>query len=113
MFIWPGLVTPFILLVVGILYFRYPPKMANPFSGYRTARAVKSAESWKEANRFAAKLTILFSLAAMVIMTGISLLFGDKGSGVAATVLISPLLCVIAMILVVVCTERHLKKMFG
>lgn len=112
MFIWPGLVTPFILLVVGIIFYKCPPKKVNPISGYRTARAVKSVESWKEANHFAVKLTMLFSLITMAVMAGLSLLLGDSDGGTAVAVLISPLLCIFAMIMVVVFTEKHLKKMF-
>ena len=35
-----------ILMVVGIVFWMYPPKKINEFYGYRTTRSRKSQEAW-------------------------------------------------------------------
>jgi uncharacterized membrane protein len=113
MFIWPSLVVPFITLVCGCIFYKFPPKDVNSFSGYRTARFRKNAQTWKEANRYAAKLSILFSIIGMVLAAGISLLLGNNDAGTGMSVILSPLIIIVLFILVIVFTERHLKEKFG
>jgi len=59
-------INALILTMVGVLFWMCPPKKINDFYGYRTTRSRKSQESWDFAQRYSAKLMMVFGLAALV-----------------------------------------------
>lgn len=113
MFIWPSLVVPFITMVCGCIFYRFPPKNINSFSGYRTKRSMKNEQTWKEANRYSSKLSILFSLIGMAFAAGLSLLLGNNDTGTGVSVIVSPLLMIALLLIMIALTEKHLKEKFG
>lgn len=50
--------TGIILIVVGFILLRYPPKEINSLYGYRTEKSMKSQEAWDFAQIFSSKLMI-------------------------------------------------------
>jgi len=106
-----------IVLLVGLIQKRYPPKKINPYYGYRTDSATKNQATWDEANRYSALfaikvglfiiaggllLSVFTHLVPMPVKVGvviffISMLIAGMGSGIA----------------ILVSTERHLTKIFG
>lgn len=48
-------------LVASIFLLLKPPEKINPDYGYRTPRSMKNIESWKYANKLAAKLSFLLA----------------------------------------------------
>lgn len=105
------LVTVFssaILLIVGLVQLRWPPKKINSFYGYRTPRSMRNQDTWVEANRFSSLL---------LVRLGMYLLFGGIVVAFLPTmhpmVYIAYLLLVLPMaIVLLVATERHLKNVF-
>ena len=59
-------INALILTMVGVLFWMCPPKKINDFYGYRTTRSRKSQESWDFAQRYSAKLMMVFGFAALV-----------------------------------------------
>ena len=57
----------FIGFVVGLVFWRFPPKKINSVYGYRTPRSQKDIASWRFAQRFSAKLMVWTGLANMGI----------------------------------------------
>lgn len=53
--------------VVGLVFWRFPPKKINSVYGYRTPRSQKDIASWRFAQRFSAKLMVWTGLANMGI----------------------------------------------
>jgi len=105
-----------ILLLVGLIQKKYPPKKINPYYGYRTDSATKNQATWDEANRYSALfaikvglyiiiggllLTLLTHLVPMpakvaFIIFFLSMLATGMGSGIA----------------IIVSTEKHLRQTF-
>lgn len=50
--------TGIILIVVGFILLRYPPKEINSLYGYRTEKSMNSQEAWDFAQIYSAKLMI-------------------------------------------------------
>ena len=48
--------TGIILIVVGFILLKYPPKEINSLYGYRTEKSMKSQEAWDFAQIFSSKL---------------------------------------------------------
>ncbi len=70
----PFIIIGIILMVTGIVLYKFPPKKINGFYGYRTNRSMKSQESWDFAQKYSAKELIKFSsLLLIVSIIGISL----------------------------------------
>ena len=110
-------ICPLIFLVVGVVFWMYPPKKINEFYGYRTTRSRKSQEAWDFAQRYSAKLITMFGLAALVV-TAIAhwlqncLCFNSDFLMLydITTKLVLPLIVVIPPIIL---TELELRKRFG
>jgi uncharacterized membrane protein len=60
-------INALILLVVGVVFWTYPPKKINGLYGYRTTRSCKSQEAWDFAQRYSAKLITMFGLPDLVV----------------------------------------------
>lgn len=46
------LLIPLIMIVLGFIYGKYPPKKINHISGYRTTMSMKNQDTWDFANRY-------------------------------------------------------------
>ncbi|UII22481.1 SdpI family protein [Fulvivirga ligni] len=101
------LLTGPLMLLISILFYAFPPKAINHVYGYRTKRSMKNQQTWDEANRYANKLMLWFFIAITVI-EGLIFLFVSYQTGLT----IASAMIVLALILVVMLTERHLKKSF-
>lgn len=105
------LILPLTLLIIGVIFYKYPPKKINTFAGYRTTRSLKNIETWKEANRYSSKLMIQFSLP-LLIVTGFGLtLAGRSLEWIAAIILISTVVSLTCLFVIIFLTEKHLKNM--
>lgn len=98
-----------LLLVVALMLKFFPPKEINSFFGYRTPRSMKTKEIWDEANRFSANMLIRLSLAVIgVQIFSIFTFQNDESLGYT----ISTIAFVLAPILLIFVTEKHLKNNF-
>ena len=68
------LLVPAIILVVGLLFNKYPPKKINFFVGYRTCKSMKDSETWKFANKYSAKILIRQGLILLIISIALLIL---------------------------------------
>jgi uncharacterized membrane protein len=99
-----------IILIVGYAMKRFPPKRINSLYGYRTAASMKNQQTWDEANNYSAKLMIKAGLVAILPGLIMAALIPIKYEFVMA---IAAILAVIGItITLLVCTEKHLKKIF-
>lgn len=106
-----------LLLIAGLIYYRFPPKHINKYYGYRMPLAMKNQQAWDEANRYSAIFLIKSSLVLIVIGIALSALF----KVIIIPVKIKTILSVITFMLsgtipavmLMVATEKHLEKLFG
>jgi uncharacterized membrane protein len=67
------LVFDFIIILIPILLYFYPPKDINYAFGYRTKRSIKNIKNWVFSQKYFSKQWILVSL--IVIITQLILIF--------------------------------------
>ncbi|RCH54788.1 SdpI/YhfL protein family [Mucilaginibacter hurinus] len=115
LFIGPQLIG-IILLAVGFIQKRFPPKSINAFYGYRMPSSMKTQQTWDTANRYSAILMI--KIGIVLIVTGVALsatlgvlnIKNDLRVGISAIILMAT--SIISCILLIVLTEKHLSKKF-
>lgn len=60
-------IIPLLILVIGFLMYKYPPKKPNWLVGYRTRRSMKDMKVWEISNRFCGKVWIIIGLIMLSI----------------------------------------------
>ena len=105
------------LTVVGIVFWKYPPKKINGLYGYRTTRSRKSQEAWDFAQRYSAKLLTIFGFAALNVAAAAHLfrnrLCVNSDYLMLYDICITLLLSIIVAIPPIILTELELRKRFG
>ena len=104
---------PLAFFAAGLILHRHSPKNINAFVGYRTSRSTRSPEAWNEANSYSTKLLIRYSAILLLAVALMIALAGRSLDSMAAIMMVSVVLGLTVIIVVVVLTERRLKKMFG
>lgn len=94
------------IFVVMLLRFVKPGKN-NSFVGYRTPLSMKNEETWREANRYSARIQIWVSIIFCMLTVSSYLLVG----GMTSFYLCSFLLAIMS-ISVIPITEYNLRKKF-
>lgn len=109
--------TPLILLLLGGLFYKFPPKTINHYYGYRTTRSMKTPETWAFAQWHNARLIIRYSLTCLALTclcTGFLLTrpvsLTERQMTLALVVIIN--LQVVFMLVYLLRTEKALKKYF-
>jgi uncharacterized membrane protein len=110
-------INALILLVVGVVFWTYPPKKINEFYGYRTTRSRKSQEAWDFAQRYSAKLMTILGLAALIVTAAVRLFLNslciNSDYLMLYDICITLLLPIIVAIPPIILTELELRKRFG
>jgi uncharacterized membrane protein len=63
-------ITSFVFLIVGLLWWRFPPKKINFLYGYRTRRSMANQEIWEYANALGAKMFLYLGAVELIIGLG-------------------------------------------
>ena len=63
-------IIPVMIIVIGYLMNKYPPKKPNWFIGYRTRKSIQNNDIWKTANQYCGALWIKLGIL-MIIITSI------------------------------------------
>ena len=115
--LYTSYICPLIFLVVGIVFWMYPPKKINGLYGYRTTRSRKSQEAWDFAQRYSAKLMTVLGLVALIVAAAAHLfrnsLCINSDYLMLYDVCITLLLPIIVVLPPIVLTELELRKRFG
>lgn len=101
------LLTGPLLLLVAILFRAFPPRRVNSLYGYRTPRSMRNDDTWKEANRYSANLMV--GLSGLLVVFQAILLWT---LGARTSLLLSTGLTVGVLVILIVCTEVHLGRLF-
>lgn len=96
-----------LMLVISLIFCKYPPKQPNAIYGYRTKRSMKSQEAWDEANAYSSQLMLKVSIATIIAqMIGHFLLSGESAILLGVGVLLVGVIAIIPL------TETRLKSKF-
>jgi len=106
-----------IMLLLGLIMTKFPPKNINKWYGYRTASSMKSQQAWNEANRYSAKMMITTGL--ILLIAGIALtvlmnyLITDKQKVEVLMMGITIAMGILPAVIMIARTESHLDKTFN
>ena len=105
-----------IILVVGWIMVKYPPKKINYLYGYRTESSMKNQQTWDEANRFSARLMVKIGYILILVGLVFSLIFNADVLQPSIQNVLRPALLLISSIasavILIAVTQRHLEKTF-
>jgi uncharacterized membrane protein len=94
------------LLVITLLMRVFPPKGINHLYGYRTPASMRDEVSWKIANDYSSKYSLIIAIGIFILQLLLSFFVGITGM----TMAISVLVLAGAMTLMFIMTERQIKK---
>ncbi len=94
------------MLLLFVIFQKYPPKKINWIYGYRTRRSMLNEATWKDANRYSLRLSILFCIYSFVFP--FLLFFTYPEYNFLITVIANTLLILSTFYF----TERHLRRLF-
>lgn len=103
--IWIHLAMGPLMLLLSLLYKKYPPRKINFIYGYRTERSMKNLAAWECANMYSANGLIVVALATMVLQLVFYFLFDS-----ATVLLFAAVFLLTGLIIVMLLTERELKR---
>jgi uncharacterized membrane protein len=95
-----------VILVLATLYKLFPPKDIHSLYGYKSKRALKTIETWKEANRFAG--VALFKISFIGFVFPFLFYFFIPQYNLFLTIITSTLL----LFFIVFLTEKYLDTYF-
>lgn len=95
-----------LMLVISIVFLKFPPKHINKLYGYRTTKSMLNQANWDFANKEFAKLFMIGNIFTIITQILTTLLF-DHLTGIACGIF-----CLLTMFLVsFLRVEAELKKM--
>ena len=107
------LLIPAVMIVIGAVFLKRPPKRVNGFYGYRTARSMSSQEAWDFAHRACGRIwrrcgVVMLPVSVLLLLP----VFGRDVAvvGLWACVLVT-VQCVV-LIATIFPVERELKRNF-
>ncbi len=110
-----ALLTPAVMIVVGLLFLRAAPKRINMVYGYRTAMSMKNRDTWEFAHRYSGRLWLFCGLALLPVSVAVMLLVlafhGGEGA-VSAVGSVTVLVQLAVLVGTIFSTERALKQTF-
>ncbi len=107
------LLIPVVMIVLGRIYEKRPPKEINTTSGYRTAMSMKNGETWKFAHNYFGKLCRICGLILLPLSV-VAMLFG-VGREILYVSVIGGIVCAVQIVVftgLLIPTERALKRCF-
>jgi uncharacterized membrane protein len=109
-------ITGVLLVMIGVIMSRFPPKHINSYYGYRMPSAMKNQQTWDEANRYSAVYMIkagFVTIAFGVVITALLVTMVMPGN-VRALISIMSMMGsgIVPAVFLIVATEKHLTKTF-
>lgn len=108
-----NLLIPVIMIVVGNVFVKHPPKTINEIYGYRTSMARKNQDTWDFAQTYCGRLWriigwIMLPIAVLPMLPLIG--GGDNAVGIVGAV-VETIECIV-LIVAIIPVEKALKKNF-
>ncbi|MBW4888352.1 SdpI family protein [Mucilaginibacter sp. HMF5004] len=99
-----------IMLLVGFIQYRFPPKHINKYYGYRMGLALKNQQTWDAANSYSGKLMMKIGLICIVGGIALALILGSHAE--PAMPLLAMASGIASPIVMMVMTEKYMDKTF-
>lgn len=105
---WFAFFVPTVMLGIGLLFLKFPPKKINGLYGYRTTRSMKDQASWNYAHHYSGKLSMFYGVGSFVVTGIILILFPNLDE---ETISMFALIQIIPFFILIWQTERMLKTL--
>lgn len=109
-----NLVFPLLMITIGVILCKYPPKKINKFYGHRTAFARKNMDTWTFANMHSGKNSFLVGLISFIPSALVLIPFylsSEKVISIVMCVVLGVQLCI--LLCTIFATEIALRKAFN
>lgn len=103
---------PIIMLTLGILWRKNPPKNINGFYGYRTPRSMKNQETWNFAHKYISNLYFTWGIICTVLTVLVLTVYMGNEDILESLMIYITIFQVACVVLPIVPTEIALKKNF-
>ncbi|MDO5574211.1 MAG: SdpI family protein [bacterium] len=108
-----ALLMPVILLIVGAIFHKSPPKKTNGVYGYRTTRSRKNQDTWDFSQKYAGELfwkigwiSVLVSVVECIVLWFLS----EPVQGILISIVL--VLEMVAIFVIIAMVEKKLKETF-
>ena len=107
------LLVPLMMIGIGRIFMKRPPKEINYLLGYRTSMSMKNNDTWKFANTYFGRLWYIWGLVLLPLAAAVMIaVIGKPRDTVAVTGLVLCFVQMALMIAVIIPTEMALRKKF-
>lgn len=111
LFLICNLAIPIVMIAIGILVRKVPPKTVDKVYGYRTKRAMKDEKSWLIAHRFYAVWVSTYGFLSLLFACGVTFVLKEELPEVLARVSLYVIAIeVVFLLLPILHTESMLKR---
>lgn len=106
-----------IMLTLGLIMTKFPPKKINKWYGYRTTSSMKNQQTWDEANRYSARMMVtigvILLIAGIVLTVLMNYLITGKQKAEGLMIGITIAMGILPAAIMIAATESHLDKTFN
>lgn len=108
-----ALIIPAVMIIIGTIFIKRPPRRINGLYGYRTARSRKSQETWDFAHHFSGRVFLRVGTITLVPSVIVMLLINDRSEDTVGWIggILELVQCAF-LFLSILLTERALRKNF-
>lgn len=107
------MIMPIVMVGCGGLWRKQPPKSINKFYGYRTARSMKSKESWDFAHKYIGRIWFKLGVGIAIFTIIIFFIFKNSNDSTLGKVFVNLMIIqIITLIVPIISTEIALKRKF-
>jgi hypothetical protein len=108
-----ALLIPVVMIIIGVVFIKRPPKKINGIYGYRTKMSRKSQETWDFAHHYFARIFLWTGIFMMIPSAVVLfLIYGQDADTVGRTGGILEFIQCVFLFLPILFTERALRKNF-
>jgi len=108
------LLIPFLILLLGIITKKYPPKSINSIIGYRTSRSMINDETWQFAQKKCAELWIKYGTVIFLAFSLLCITYFFLDNKIQVIImLVSKFLQVMLILASIPIVEKALKSKFN
>jgi len=107
------MLLPSIMIILGMIFSKTPPKKMNKIAGYRTEKSMKSQETWDFANRYAGKLFIKWGSILLIFSILIPFMVRNALEDIQALLVVAlVVLQTVIICFTIIPVEKALKENF-
>lgn len=96
-----------LILIITLIFVKYPPKKINDFYGYRTSRSMINQDCWDFANKYSTALMWKSALATCISQLIAIIVLNEESALLTGVIVL-----IITLLYSVYLTEKALKKVF-